>query len=110
MFKKSGIFYGWWIIFAAFLILTVQAGTTFYSFGMLMKPLMSDFGWSRMATSTAQTICSLCSAFSGLFVGRIIPRINIKKILLTGAILRNKFVISCQSNTTYPSALYNCMS
>jgi sugar phosphate permease len=85
--NNSRIFYGWKIVAATFGIMTIQAGTTFYTYGILMKPLMQEFGWSRMSTSAAQTICSICSAVSALIIGRLIQRIDIKKILIFGAVL-----------------------
>ena len=49
-------------IFQTVGILFVLSGTSFYSFGILLKPLMNEFGWSRGMTSLAHTIFMLTTA------------------------------------------------
>ena len=48
--KKQKIFYGWYIIGAAFTILFFNAGAR-YSIGVIFKPVISEFGWSRSILS-----------------------------------------------------------
>ena len=43
---KQGVYSGWWVVAAAFLITAVAVGA-FYSFGVFFLPVMAEFGWSR---------------------------------------------------------------
>ena len=85
--RRKRIFYGWWVVAATFGILFVFAGTGFYSLGVLFKPLMNEFGWSRGTTSLAQTIFMLANAVGGLLVGKLIGRYGARIIVLIGSII-----------------------
>ncbi len=85
--KSGRFFYGWWIIAAALCFTFVMAGTGFYSFGVLLKPLMNEFGWSRGAASMAQSIYLLMAAFAGFVVAKLVERHSVRKIMLLGAII-----------------------
>ncbi|MFC1957409.1 MFS transporter [Chloroflexota bacterium] len=85
--KSGRFFYGWWIVAAALGFTFIMAGTGFYSFGVLLKPVMNEFGWSRGAVSVAQSIYLLTAAFAGFVVAKLIERHSIRKIMLLGAII-----------------------
>lgn len=55
--KKPRFFYGYCIVLAAFLVLTV-AGGGFNSFGVFLGPILSEFGWTRAVTSGAYSFSS----------------------------------------------------
>ncbi len=66
---KKGIFYGWWIVAASFVVLFVFAGAGFYSFSIFIKPLEDSFGWSRSAISFAMSIYLIVHGISGPMIG-----------------------------------------
>lgn len=101
-------FYGWWITAAAFGIFFVMAGTGFYSFGVLLKPLMNAFGWSRGTASIAQSIYLLMAAVSGLLVGKLMERHSVRKIVLVGAIVAGAsfLLLSLTTNLWYLYVMY----
>lgn len=82
--KKAGIFYGYWIVIAAFIIFFVNSGCSFYSFGLFVTPLEKAMGWSRSSIMFANTLLGLAQGIGALFVGRIIGRFGIKKIIVAG--------------------------
>ena len=106
--KGTRVFYGWWIIIAAMAILFVQAGTGFYSFGVILKPLMNEFGWSRGLVSMAQSIYLLTAGVGGLFIAKLTRRYSIKKIVLLGAVMGGIgfILLSLTTNLWYLYALY----
>ena len=67
---KKGIFYGWWIVAACFLLAFLFAGAGFYSFSIFIKPLENEFGWDRSAISLPLV---LFSVFYGLSVHWVAP-------------------------------------
>lgn len=80
--KKPRFFYGYCIVLAAFLVLTV-AGGGFNSFGVFLGPILSEFGWTRAVTSGAY---SFSSAIYGLLVmvwGRLSDRFGPRLVLTT---------------------------
>jgi sugar phosphate permease len=85
--RKPRVFYGWWIVIASLGLMLVMAGTGFYSFGVIFKPLMSDFGWSRGVVSLAQSVYMLTAAVSGLFVGKLLERYSVRRVVFLGALL-----------------------
>jgi hypothetical protein len=40
------VFYGYVVLAAAFLVMTVMWGAN-YSFGVFFKPMIAEFGWTR---------------------------------------------------------------
>ena len=52
---KTGIFYGWVIVAAGFLILMIAWGLL-YSYGIFFEDLSKEFGWSRTMVSGAYSV------------------------------------------------------
>jgi len=46
------LFYGWYILASSFTILFFNSGAR-YSFGVMFKPMIAEFGWSRGSISLA---------------------------------------------------------
>ena len=71
--SASTFFYGWIILLGGFLILFVDGGVRF-SFGVLVKPLASEFGWDRGAITFAYTLNMLVFGFGQMMAGRLLDR------------------------------------
>jgi MFS family permease len=84
--KKTEFFYGYVVIIASFLILLIIAGAQ-YSFGVFFKPVLTEFGWSRAATSGAYSLNMILMGGSGIFAGRLCDRIGPKLVLTAGGLL-----------------------
>ncbi len=82
--KKSGIFYGYWIVLAGTLIATLNSGTFVYGFGAFFKPITEEMGWSRTALSGAFAITQLEGGFLGPIDGWLVDKFGSRKILLIG--------------------------
>ncbi|MBM4279142.1 MAG: MFS transporter, partial [Deltaproteobacteria bacterium] len=48
--ENNRLFYGWYIVAAAFIILFFNSGAR-YAFGVMFKPMIEEFGWSRGSVS-----------------------------------------------------------
>jgi MFS family permease len=46
----------------------------FLSFGVFLKPLSTEFGWTREAVSAAYAVMTLAAAFSAPFIGHLLDR------------------------------------
>jgi MFS family permease len=75
--SRGGVFRGWFVVTAAFGVLFVAYGLQF-SFGVFVKAIEDDVGWSRSQLSTPYAIYvflySALSSFSGSFTDRRGPR------------------------------------
>lgn len=75
------IFYGWYVLGAAFLILFFNAGAR-NSLGVIFKPMIADFGWNRSAISLAYFLNTAVYAFSLTVIGQLYDRYGPKWIII----------------------------
>jgi len=80
--RKPLFFYGYIVVLVAFCIYLVADGT-FYSFGVFFEPILTDFGWTRAATSGAYSLCMILIGLMSIVMGRLNDRFG-PRILLTG--------------------------
>ncbi len=85
--KKPGIFYGWWIIAACFLMALYSAGVIGYSFTAFIEPIAKEFGWSYANISFASSLRGVEAGLLAPIVGLLVDRFGAKPILFVGAIL-----------------------
>lgn len=80
--EKKGLYYGWIIVGALFLIGVVGLGIARYSFGVVFDSLQGDFGWSRASTSGIfSAYMFLCPAF-GILGGWAVDRYGPRKVFI----------------------------
>ena len=100
-------FYGYIVALAAFLIMVVTWGA-FYSFGVFFKPVLTEFGWTRAATSGAYSLSFVLSGFIGIFAGRLSDRLG-PRIVMTGCglFLGLGYLLMSQVNAIWQLYLFN---
>ncbi|MBI4286759.1 MAG: MFS transporter [Chloroflexi bacterium] len=84
--KRPKVFYGWYVVAACFMVMLTM-GEAFWSFGIFVKPLENEFGWSRSVISSAYTVFLFGFAISSLVSGRLTDRYNPRPILLISAVI-----------------------
>ena len=77
---KPRFFYGYIIVILCFLILLVSFGIM-DSFGVFIKPLTSDFAWSRWMISASYSLSFLIFGFVGIVMGGLTDRYGPRVIL-----------------------------
>jgi MFS family permease len=75
------LFYGWYILASSFTMLFFNSGAR-YSFGVMFKPMIAEFGWSRASISLGLSLNTILWAFSLIFVGRFYDRFGPKWIII----------------------------
>ena len=78
--RAPRFFYGYTIVFFAFLIMMGMWGT-FYSFGIFFEPMLAEFGWTRAATSGAFSLCLMLTGFFAIFAGRLNDRFGPRVVM-----------------------------
>ena len=95
-------FYGWWIVFAGTLILSVSSGIGFYGHGVILDPLRTLHGWPKATVSSAITLYFLTTGFMGMMIGRQIDRYGPKGVLIIGSVVIGAgFVLLSRINTVW---------
>ncbi|MGC8816931.1 MAG: MFS transporter [Candidatus Hadarchaeum sp.] len=81
---EKKLFYGWIVVLASFLSMLVVG--LIYSYGVFVKPLTQEFGWSRASISLAFSISIFLSTMS-LPLGRMSDLYGVRKVVAIGAFL-----------------------
>src|SRR5215469_14630900 len=80
------IFYGWWVVAAAFAITFLGFGSA-YTFSAFLEPLQRDFGASRGSVSAVFSLAGFLYFALGLVSGPLADRFGARPLVLTGMIL-----------------------
>ena len=72
--------YGYVIAAACFGIQAIGIGT-YVSYGVFFNPLLSEFGWSRVAISGASSVAFFLMGLFGIFVGRLNDRMGPRNVM-----------------------------
>jgi MFS family permease len=83
---RSTISFGWYVVAASFVIMFLNAGARLM-IGVLVKPVIADFGWSRSAVSAAVFVNMAVFSASIIITGRLYDRYGPKWIVLISSIL-----------------------
>ena len=103
---RPRFFYGYIVVAAAALILTITQGT-FYSFGIFFKPLSADFGWTRAMTSGAFSLCMMLQGFLFILTGRLNDTIGPRFVLtVCGIFLGLGYILMSQIGALWQLYLF----
>ena len=86
VFTRSKIFYGWFVVAGSVLVVFGVAGSQF-SFGVFLKPMTDEFGWSRASLSLAFGVTFMLSGLLRPLAGYLADRYSPKMIALAGVAL-----------------------
>ncbi len=85
---RKPLFYGWWIAIAAAVGIGLGAPPILvFSFPVFLKALTQEFHASRSAIALAFSLHNVVAASAAPLVGRLIDRIGIRKVVLSGTVL-----------------------
>ena len=84
--RSTRIFYGWWIVVAAFLNLFFAVGIIFYGFPVFYPAFVESLGFSRAQVTQGFLLGFLVAGLPfGLLAGAVIDRIGARWVILSGA-------------------------
>ncbi len=81
---RSRVFYGYWMVGAAFGVQLITAGLLFQSFGAYVAVLQDEMGWSRTALAGAFSLTQFISGVIGPFQGVVMDRIGPRGVMRVG--------------------------
>jgi MFS family permease len=80
-------FYGYWIVAAGFVTLTVSNGLAWYGFSVMNAPVADEFGWSRSQVALGFTFLAVAMAVISPFVGRFTDNRGPRQVLIIGTVV-----------------------
>jgi MFS family permease len=94
--QKSGkVFYGWWVVLTAGVGLALHFGPIIVpTFGVFLKPLSQEFGWSRTQISLAFSLSTLGVTLTVPFIGRLVDRFGAHKVIVPAVLFLGLSVLS----------------
>ena len=99
--------YAWVMVISVFTLSALSFGTL-ASISVFLKPLSSEFGWSRAETSLAYTVISFSSAVFGVFWGYIADKYGTRWFGIVAAFMMSLslFLLSKQTSIFYFYGFY----
>jgi sugar phosphate permease len=84
--RHTNIYYGWFVVIgSALLVFGITGGQ--FSFGVFLKPMTEEFGWSRATLSLAFGVTFMISGLLRPVAGYIADRYSPKTAAISGALI-----------------------
>ena len=80
----GGIFYGWFVVLAAFFAFGIVFGTVTYSFTIFVNPIAEAFGTTPTKVLIAFTLTNIGTGVLGIYAGRLLTRYGIRTAVMLG--------------------------
>jgi len=85
--RNGPVFYGYWIILAAFVTQFVAVGLQNYIIGPFTIPMTETFDWTRAEFTSARSIGQMVAAVTGFFIGAGVDKYGGRPFILVGAVI-----------------------
>ena len=82
-----GVYFGWWLVAAAFTGQLISVGAQNYVFGAFQTPMVEEFGWRSWQYVSARTLGMALFALTGLFIGTYVDRHGGRRLMRVGALI-----------------------
>lgn len=102
--RGKTIFWGWHVVFGAFLILAAGYGVR-YSFGVFVRPVFVEYNWPMTIIQLGASINLVVYAFSCILAGWLLDRLPPRPVMTAGIILTSAGLILASRIET-PLGLY----
>lgn len=87
MSAPSRIHYGWFVVAALFVVLTITSGLAFYNLSVYMNALVVGRGFPVSAVSSAIAAFFVASGFGGLLAGHLLTRSDPRWTIVAGGVV-----------------------
>jgi MFS family permease len=84
--EERGFRYEGWRVAGASGVSLCLASFVVYSFGVFLKPLGAEFGWTREALSSAYGFMAITAAVAAPIFGYVLDRVRVRRVLIPAVI------------------------
>ncbi len=95
--RKSGIFYGYWMVAISVMCLGLFSGSGVGAFSLFVTNLQTVFGWGRGEIMLAFTIYYLLTGLAAPGVGWLVDRYGVRGVITGGSLIAGLGFISLYS-------------
>ncbi|MFT4101109.1 MAG: MFS transporter [Burkholderiaceae bacterium] len=81
------LYYGHWMIVAAFVTQFVSVGAQNYAIGSFMLPMIDELGWTRAEFVLPRSLAQFVTAFTGFVIGAQVDRRGARPLMLFGMVV-----------------------
>jgi len=89
------VYFGYWILCAAFVAQFVSTGMQNYVFGAFFTPMTDDLGWSRSEMTFSRTLGQFVFAFAGFYIGTYVDRYGGRWLMRVGVLILAMALVLC---------------
>ncbi len=82
--EEPRLFYGYWLIAAAFVAQFVAVGSQNYVSGPFLTPMTDELGWTRAEYTIPRALAQFVMAFAGFLIGAHVDRQGGRRAMLVG--------------------------
>jgi MFS family permease len=84
---NNRIYYGYWLILAAFVAQFVSVGVQNYVIGPFMIPMTEEMGWTRAEYTLPRTLGQVVMALTGFYIGTYVDRFGARRFMFAGVFI-----------------------
>lgn len=93
--ENSKSYFGWKILFVSIVGMMFSPGPLIFgSLGVVLTPLQQEYNWDRAELMLSLTIFTFASIIAAPFIGKLIDRYGVKKVLLPSIFLMGLSLIA----------------
>ena len=85
--RKTGIFYGWFIVGASFFISILLGGVVLYGFTAIFEPVSREQNWSYTQVSLASSIRSVEAGLLAPLTGWMVDKLGPRRMIFAGGLI-----------------------
>jgi len=85
--RKDGVFEGWYVVAAVFVVLMVNAGLGFYGLAVYLKAITEEQGFSTASVSLATSLFFIVGAITGRVIAPVIQRRDLRIVVGAGGLV-----------------------
>lgn len=106
MVNRPKFFYGYIVVLVAFWIMAIIWGA-YNSFGVFFNPVLTEFRWTRAATSGAFSLSFLLQGFLAIVMGRLTDRFGPRLVMASSSLfLGAGYILMSQLNSMWQLYLF----
>ena len=85
--ERPRIYFGWWLVGAAFVAQLIAVGAQNYVFGAFQTPMTTELDWSSSQYVAARTIGMALFTLTGLLIGTYVDRNGGRRLMRIGVVI-----------------------